>query len=346
MMATRKPRRFNEGDLVSDKEAGLKASKGEKVGFFERLRMGNIDDEKSEAYKRFGAGRGKMERTPVEDAVAVPVERKSAKEPAPTTKASDLGEIRDESGTVSKLRRNTDTGELYDPTGSSASSSASTRSATKPAASKKSTPTKLSPSSMTGAQPTTKTYDRSGGPTAKELSEYRRSANNQSASSQIPGNTGADRTKPVVGEKVEPMSDAERNLINILAATGAASGAGAIYRGKKMLDARKAAQQGAAKRAMLKRDVEEGIDRNLASEFQDLASSAGKTAEQVARESKTMNPMSWMAGPKGMADNFKRGGKVKAKAPVKKMASGGSTSGASKRGDGIAQRGHTRGKIY
>jgi hypothetical protein len=29
-----------------------------------------------------------------------------------------MGEIRDEAGTVSKLRRNTETGELYDPTGS------------------------------------------------------------------------------------------------------------------------------------------------------------------------------------------------------------------------------------
>ncbi len=62
-MATRKPRRFNEGDLVSDKEAGLKASAGEKVGLLERLRMGNIDQEGSEAYNRFGAGRGKAERT-------------------------------------------------------------------------------------------------------------------------------------------------------------------------------------------------------------------------------------------------------------------------------------------
>ena len=46
---------------AADKEAGLKASKGEDVGFFQRLRMGNIDDPSSEAYKRFGAGRGRSE---------------------------------------------------------------------------------------------------------------------------------------------------------------------------------------------------------------------------------------------------------------------------------------------
>jgi hypothetical protein len=37
---------------------------------------------------------------------------------ASATKAPDLGEIRGEEGTVSKLRRNTETGEMYDPTGS------------------------------------------------------------------------------------------------------------------------------------------------------------------------------------------------------------------------------------
>lgn len=54
-----KIKRFQEGDLEAEqKKRGLAASEGDKVGFFERIRMGNIDDPKSEAYKRFGAGRG------------------------------------------------------------------------------------------------------------------------------------------------------------------------------------------------------------------------------------------------------------------------------------------------
>ena len=53
------------------KEAGLKASKGDDVGFFQRLRMGNIDDPSSEAYKPFGAGRGRLERNPVNESVSV-----------------------------------------------------------------------------------------------------------------------------------------------------------------------------------------------------------------------------------------------------------------------------------
>jgi hypothetical protein len=37
---------------------------------------------------------------------------------------------------------------------------------------------------------------------------------------------------------------------------------------------------------------------------------AAKTA-QAAREAKTLNPAAWMAGPKGMKENFKSGGGVK-----------------------------------
>lgn len=89
----KKTKRFQDGGSAEDKRRGLEASKGEKVGFFERLRMGNIDDPKSEAYKRFGAGRGQaeatkaraamgskedMERDRREAAVAGPVKRPAA----------------------------------------------------------------------------------------------------------------------------------------------------------------------------------------------------------------------------------------------------------------------------
>jgi len=60
---------------AADKAAGLEASNKEKsTGFFERLRMGNIDDPNSEAYKRLGAGRGRAERIPVEDRTPTAVE--------------------------------------------------------------------------------------------------------------------------------------------------------------------------------------------------------------------------------------------------------------------------------
>jgi hypothetical protein len=47
-----------------DDEAKLKKrglASADKVGFFERIRMGNIDDPSSEAYKKLGAGRGRAE---------------------------------------------------------------------------------------------------------------------------------------------------------------------------------------------------------------------------------------------------------------------------------------------
>jgi hypothetical protein len=66
--------RMADGGDVSeaeDKASGLAASSGEKVGFFERLRMGNIDDPKSEAYSRLGAGRAKADRDMENEAAAM-----------------------------------------------------------------------------------------------------------------------------------------------------------------------------------------------------------------------------------------------------------------------------------
>lgn len=83
------------GDVseASDKAAGLEASKGESVGFFERLRMGNIDDPSSEAYARFGAGRGATERIKAlpDDGSSEAAEsrRFAAAAPAPAPKAEE-----------------------------------------------------------------------------------------------------------------------------------------------------------------------------------------------------------------------------------------------------------------
>lgn len=79
-MKKRKFKRYQEGGMTEEeaKKKGLEASKDEKVGFFERLRMGNIDDPRSEAYKRFGAGRGRAATpapvpvTPATPATAMP----------------------------------------------------------------------------------------------------------------------------------------------------------------------------------------------------------------------------------------------------------------------------------
>jgi len=359
-MAKRKPRRFNEGDLVSDKEAGLKASAGDKVGFFERLRMGNIDQEGSEAYNRFGAGRGRAARAALTNPVYdIGYEGRDAAlavnaAPMPAAKPSDPYEVRDDNGTLSKLRRN-EYGELYDPTGST-----STAPVRKPIAKPSAKITQSKPVYDYG-------NERTVAPRSNYSNEGRGSAAAKSLVNQIP----TDRSTVVGGERTEPMSDAERNISNAMAVTGAgAAGVAGLYKlGKNMLNARKAAKAGAQKRANLKRDVEEGIERNLLDEFQNLAASAPKTAAKseakknltaersrdlMAGQAKTNFKSPPKASDKAKQTRrfddesnieFKRGGSVKKKPEVKKMASGGMTSKASSRGDGIAQRGKTRGKI-
>jgi hypothetical protein len=74
---------------AADKAAGLEASNKEKsTGFFERLRMGNIDDPNSEAYKRLGAGRGRASRVPVEDITPTLVET-----PKITSRSEDMESV-------------------------------------------------------------------------------------------------------------------------------------------------------------------------------------------------------------------------------------------------------------
>lgn len=85
-------RNYADGGMVeseaSDKAAGLKASSGESVGFFERLRMGNIDQPGSEAYNRLGAGRAQLDRM---DAEAEEV-RAANRTPTPA-KAADTPDL-------------------------------------------------------------------------------------------------------------------------------------------------------------------------------------------------------------------------------------------------------------
>jgi hypothetical protein len=87
-------RNYADGGMVeseaADKATGLKASAGESVGFFERLRMGNIDDPKSEAYNRFGAGRAKADRDMESEAAAMKMVDESRAAPAKAAEP-DLG---------------------------------------------------------------------------------------------------------------------------------------------------------------------------------------------------------------------------------------------------------------
>ena len=141
---------------------------------------------------------------------------------------------------------------------------------------------------------------------------------------QIPGQ---DRSGPIGGERVSG-TELGRNVSNTLAAlTPLGGGVGKV--GAELATSGRA--QRAYNAAQAERRAAEGM-----SPAEALA--AKKAAEQAAREAKTLNPNAWLAGPKGMAENFRKGG------AVKKMASGGMT--ASRRADGIATRGKTKCKMY
>jgi hypothetical protein len=244
-MATRKFRKFSEGGEAADKEAGLKASKDEKVGFLERLRMGNIDDEGSEAYRRFGAGRGKAERAKnVEVKSEAPSVNRSAYN---SSKNDDKPSKDDDKPSKEMLARGAKAGETQDSGDASVaekyqgprttpiakeSDRAPTKAAAKPAAKPAA---KAEPAVSVKAE---KSYTRSKGATAEERAsatpapknfnysnEGRSSPTVKSSGSasrsakslvdQIP--LDAPRT-PVTGEKID-STELSRNIGNALNAT-------------------------------------------------------------------------------------------------------------------------------
>ena len=109
---------------------------------------------------------------------------------------------------------------------------------------------------------------------------------------QIPSDKG--KYAPVSGEKID-SSEAGRNASNIMNATAGLSVPG--YVGKMT-------QAGYNARAAARRAAGDLTEAEIA---------AAKSAQQAKREDKTLNPNAWLAGPKGMAENFKKGGAVKAK---------------------------------
>jgi hypothetical protein len=177
---------------------------------------------------------------------------------------------------------------------------------------------------------------------------------NLSPIDQIPGQ---DRSGPTGGERVSG-TELSRNLSNTAAAltplTGGASKVATEFalgnraakaataeklspagqRLKNMEEIRNVAMPGrrdAVMNPLAHAGGPKMMEKIAAQEGRAIEAEARAAAAQAAREAKTLNPNAWLAGPKGMAENFRRGGAVKMT--------------ASRRGDGIASRGKTRGKI-
>jgi len=344
-MATKKIKRFQEGGM-SDKDRGLEASKDEKVGFFERLRMGNIDDPNSEAYRRFGAGRGKAERTPVETMTATPVTRPTAA--APEMDAMEAANAREPIPVPAGPKA-----EQPKPGG---------RPRVNVQASQPSAPAKSSPklqeqtyrrtSGDTGERPKADTSNYSNEGRGRELTKEQQFARADAEARSPEGvarrkkqeaEQGLERVTPetalLPGGGLRAMQSLAKKLATPKMAKYSqealpAPSPKALPAPTKRLTydkagtvARKRAERAEARKSeMLKENAKRyGLDESSPG----YEAAAGAVRKEL--------------GGKDFA--LKRGGSVKKAMPVKKMASGGSVSNPSKRADGIAIKGKTRCKM-
>jgi hypothetical protein len=188
-----------------------------------------------------------------------------------------------------------------------------------------------------------------GGPTADELESYASSkkASRQSEYEKANAAAATPAGKAARAKKIEAQALEESHPEDLVMGIAKAPVKAALSAGRAL------ATKGADEAIYLGKTAA----RRIEPEAERLASAAskrisGKDTKRVTnnptrkisgpevasegRESGT-NPMSWMSGPKNARD-FKKGGKIKPAA----FAGGGSVS---RRGDGIATKGKTRGRM-
>lgn len=283
----KKFKRYDEGGEVSDKDAGLKSSKDEDVGFFQRLRMGNIDDPNSEAYKRFGAGRGKAERNPIGESVSVNQperdesvsvnEARAVARPSMTTTAADMYQ---DYG-IKAGRGSAGTSETMSPPDRGSAGTSETIRSSKPAA-ERTYPDKNEPAK-----------------TQKLLTEKQKSAEMPSGKPGSGKSTEMPSGSPGGGKSAD-MSSKETKPKSSRVPTPDEASANRKAAGDKV--------------------------KSIGSSISDYFSGLKTPSERKAQERK-MEKLK--ADPTSRERDFAKGGKVS----------------ASSRGDGIAQRGKTRGKM-
>ncbi len=330
-MATKKPmkkfKRYDEGGFIDEataKQRGLDMSnKEEPVGFFDRMRMGNIDQPGTEAYNRFGAGRTYAKNMDDEN------EAMRAANRAPSAPAASSRPLSDD---------------MYSDTGSSTGMGAAGTSETvKPTRQVMTKPTlPASKPTATPAAPVPRLRDT--GPTRGDLinkpTQYagplrgmRSDAGGLpvgSNSRREEGKSAADKmdTKGMKDKAQAALADDPTALMG----TGAAAAAALLGRTKL------------GKLGKLFKGSKASSSRDLvtapASKGPSYMGKADDEKAAKARE-KLMKSSFIKKGGDDVTDVTakKRGGMVK------KYASGGMVSSASKRADGIASKGKTRCKI-
>jgi hypothetical protein len=302
------------------KKRGLEMSNKEApVGFFERIRAGNIDQPGTEAYNRFGAGRGRA----VAPAPAAPA--------APATPAAPAASSRPLSDP------------MYADYGSNTSSS-ETITPTRPTATKPVVPSKPAtpvPPLSTGGPDRSSLINKPpayAGPLRGMRSDASASKPAASAASQIPGQSA----KAPQGEKID-SSETSRNIENAMLATGAGGvGLAGLYKLGKMM---KGGREAAGKVAPYLKELGTSAPKKLlggprkASKSSDVTDVVPKSTEMKRLGKPSLKKSLDESDTTGGAIGYKRGGKTK------KYASGGMVSSASRRADGIATKGKTNCKM-
>ena len=351
-MATRKPmkkfKRYEGGGEVmgemdpmeaAAKKRGLDISNKEApVGFFDRIKAGNIDQPGSEAYNRFGAGRGYAQNMDDENEAMRAANRAPSAPAAPAAPAPSARPLTDP---------------MYADYGSNTSSS-ETITPTRPAATRPVVPAKPAATPV---------------PPLRNTGPDRSSLINKPSLNTNYSNEG--RNKPAPAAPAKPSMDIPAMRDNAKAALaddpsalmmggGAAAAAAALlartklgklgkmFRGGNKSSGRDLVVSPSKGPTMGKAD-----DDRAASAYDKLKKSSfvkkGDDVTDVTPKSKptTMKQLGKPTSKKaldesdttGGAIGYKRGGKTK------KYASGGMVSSASKRADGIATKGKTRCKI-
>lgn len=289
-MKKRKVKRYQEGGETELKKRGLELSKDDKVGFVERLKMGNIDDPSSEAYRRFGAGRAKMDieaKTPVPE-MGSDYSGRNMKSPEVEKATEDRGD----SSYAPKSRVSAaDIGFTGGDEGPTLAEKKAQREAER-----------------RDAQRRAAARQRAEADRAARAAEQTRAAREMGAGySRAAYDTEKQRQARMAKEQALEQVSPESALIG-----------GGGLRAMKMLAESLAGRQ--------------------------AAKEAAKTMGRRMEKDITPRPLQLTNEPLKIGREPLKLGMKKGGA-VKKMASGGKVSSASKRADGIAQRGKTRGKI-
>ena len=342
----KKFKRYDEGGEVSEasaKQRGLDISnKEEPVGFFERLRMGNIDDPSSEAYKRFGAGRGRSAQsdssTPVSVDESMPVARPSMK-PNPMIAAGEEQGKRQPSGDASVAE---------DYSGPRTKPIVTTP--VKPSAPKKTPESMPVPRLIDRTKPVGTGNQR--GPTAEELAEYAAQKNKKpSAAAKMDLSGMKEKAKAALDEDPTALIGGGAGAAAALMARNKfgrmAQGAKEVAEkaspylkeigntAKKRLEGPRKLLEGPRK-ATKTSDVTDVVPKSTS--YRSLTGKAREDARANEAREKLMKSDFVKKPKKSLDESDTSGGAIGYKR-------GGMVGSASKRADGIATKGKTRCKI-